>query len=149
MGPNHSFKYVARSVALNLTINGVLIVAFGNAGCSTACVSSASTPSERAASSLRNTPSFCTAPSTSTVRDERHDVRIETGFGQHVASNLDGDRQWQNRAGMRLHHNRIAGCEAGKKSGVAIPRRKRTAADDQRNAARHDAKAFFHLERLV
>ena len=68
IGPNHSLRYAARSAASSLTISGVRTVAPGYAGWAMACVSSTTVPRERAASSRRATPSFCSAPSTSTAR---------------------------------------------------------------------------------
>ena len=81
--------------------------------------------------------------------DQRHDVRIESGFGQDLARDLHADRERKDRVGMRLDYNRIAGGEARKKPGVTIPCGKRAAADDQRNTPWHDTKPLFHLERLV
>ena len=50
---------------------------------------------------------------------------------------------------MRLDDHRVAGGEAREQAGVAVPRRERAAADDEADAARHDAEVLFHPDRLV
>ena len=50
---------------------------------------------------------------------------------------------------MRLDHDRVARSETRKQSRVAVPGRKRVAADHQTHAARNDPIVFLHLERLV
>jgi hypothetical protein len=83
------------------------------------------------------------------VRDQCHDVGIETRFGQDVACDLHGNRQRKNGAGMRFHDDRIAGRETCEQSRVSIPRRECRTTDDERDAARHDPIPLFHLERIV
>ena len=81
--------------------------------------------------------------------DERHHVRIEARFGQHLARDPHRDRERQDRGGMRLHHHRVAGGEIGEQAGIAVPRRERAAADHEPDAARHDPVALFHPQRLA
>src|SRR5260221_6743637 len=49
---------------------------------------------------------------------------------------------------MRLHHDRIASSQTGKKSGIRIPGGKGTTTDYQADAAWHYSVPFFHFERL-
>ena len=81
------------------------------------------------------------------VDRERHEVRREAGLGEHVAGDGHGDRQRQHGAPRRLHQHRVAGREAREQSRVAVPGRERRAADEQRDAARHDAVALEHPQR--
>jgi hypothetical protein len=83
------------------------------------------------------------------VRHERNHVGIEARFGEHLAGDAYRDRQGQDRGGMRLHHDRVAGCEVGEETRISIPCRKRAAANDKADTARHDSKSLFHSNRLA
>ncbi|MCY1222459.1 hypothetical protein D9M72_345530 [compost metagenome] len=83
------------------------------------------------------------------VGHQRDQVGVEAGFLQHLARHLDGDRQRQDRARVRLDHHRIAGRQAGEQAGIAVPGREGAAADHQAHAARHHAVALFHAQRFV
>ena len=86
----------------------------------------------------------------SAFRPPASHVRIEPRFFQNLARDLYRDRQRQDRAGMRLHDHAIAGSKAGEQRRIAVPGRECGAADDERDAARHDAPGLVeHVDRLA
>ena len=93
--------------------------------------------------------SCCATVAARFVGEQRDDVGIDARLGQHLARDLHRDRERQDRARMRLHDHRVAGREAREHPRVAVPGRERAAADDEPDAARHDAEVLLHADRLV
>ena len=75
---------------------------------------------------------------------ELHEGRVEAGLLEHLAGDLDRDRERQHGARVRLDDDGVAGDERGEDAGVGVPRRERVAADDERDAARHEAVVLLH-----
>ncbi len=83
------------------------------------------------------------------VGGEQGDVGIEAGLDQDFANDPERDRGGQDRRGMRLDDDAIAGGETGEQAGIEVPRREGRAADFDRNSARHDAETLGETDRLA
>ena len=76
--------------------------------------------------------------------DER---RVEAGLLEHRPRRVDGDRERQHGARVRLDDHRVARDERGEDPGVGVPRREGVAPDDEGDAARDDPVVLLHPDR--
>src|SRR5206468_6514385 len=80
---------------------------------------------------------------------ELDEVRVVAGPGEDLAGDGDGDRQRQDRPGVRLDDHRVAGGQGGEEGRVGVPGREGVAADHQGHAAADDVVRLRHLQRIA
>ena len=76
---------------------------------------------------------------------ELHEGRVEAGLREHRPRATSTEIASGSTArGCGLTTTGVAGDERGEDAGVGVPRREGVAADDERDAARHDAVVLLH-----